>query len=152
MKAKASSKKTSDCRPQLSLSNGMWLGDIPAQLDNLTLPERLLLAKYFPSAYIVKLFLKHKNAQNARSWDRSQMHSARLHLPTGPVDPCQIASMIDGTMFPQPAKILSATIGITFVGPKGFCESTNLKHVVKYLVTNRLWKQWKQGLGDGVDP
>ena len=58
----------------------MWLGDVPAQLDNLTLPERLLtvlLAKYFPSAYtsIVKLFPKH---YNARSWDRSQIRSALI--------------------------------------------------------------------------
>lgn len=116
------SQLKNDKRPQLSLSNDMWIGDIPPQLENLTLPERLLLAKYFPSAYIVKLFPKHKNA---RSWDRSQMHSAlKGNVSTYRLDPRQIASMIDGTMFPQPAKILSATIGITFVGPKGLREST----------------------------
>ena len=110
-----------DKRPQLSLSNSMWIGDVPSQLQNLTLPERLLLAKYFPSAYIVKLYPKHKNA---RSWDRSQMHSAlKGNVSTYRLDPRQIASMIDGTMFPQPAKILSATIGITFLGPKGLSES-----------------------------
>ena len=32
--------------------------------------------------------------------------------------------MIDGRLFPPPAKILSATIGITFVGQKGLREST----------------------------
>ena len=87
----------------------MWLGDVLAQLDNLTLPEQLRLAKYFPSAYIVKLFWKHKNA---RSSDRSQMHSAlKENFSTYRLDPRQIASMADGTMFPQgpqPAKILSA--------------------------------------------
>jgi hypothetical protein len=30
--------------------------------------------------------------------------------------------MIDRGLFPPPAKILSATIGITFVGPKGHCD------------------------------
>jgi hypothetical protein len=30
-----------DVRPSLSLSNGLWIGDIPRQLQNLTLPERL---------------------------------------------------------------------------------------------------------------
>jgi len=111
-----------DKRPRLSLSNGMWIGDIPSQLKNLTLPERLLLAKYFPSAYIVKLFPKHKNAH---SWDRSQLHSAlKGNVSTYRLDPRQVANMIDGAKFPRPAKILSATIGITFVGPKGLREST----------------------------
>lgn len=111
-----------DKRPSLSLSNGMWIGDVPPQLQNLTLPERLLLAKYFPSAYIVKLFPKHKNAH---TWDRSQMHSAlKGNVSTYRLDPRQVASMIDGTKFPRPARILSAIIGITFVGPKGLREST----------------------------
>lgn len=111
-----------DVRPRLSLSNGMWVGDVPRQLQNLTLPERLLLAKYYPSAYIVKLFPKQKNTS---TWDRGQMHSAlKGNVSTYRLDPRQVAHMIDGTIFPPPAKILSATIGITFVGPKGLREST----------------------------
>ncbi len=111
-----------DLRPRLSLSNNMWIGDVPRELQNLTLPERLLLAKYFPSAYIVKLFPKQKNAF---TWDRRQMHSAlRGNVSTYRLDPRQVASMIDGRLFPPPARILSATIGITFVGPKGLREPT----------------------------
>ena len=99
----------------------MWVGGIPRELQNLTLPERLLLSKYYPSAYIVKLFPKQKNAS---TWDRSQMHSGmKGNVSTYRLDPRQIAHLIDGTMFPPPAKILSATIGITFVGPKGIRES-----------------------------
>jgi hypothetical protein len=41
-------------------------------------------------------------------------------------NPCQVADLIDGRLFPPPAKILSATIRITFVGPKGLCELTML--------------------------
>ena len=83
------------------------------------LTERL---KYFPSAYIIKLFPKHKNVH---TWDCSQMHSAlKGNVSTYQLDPFQVSSMIDGTMFPHTAKILSATIGITFVGPKGLCKST----------------------------
>jgi len=108
--------------PRLSLSNDMWIGEVPRELTNLTLPERLLLAKYFPSAYIVKLFPKQKNAH---AWDRSQMHSGlKGNVSTYRLDPRQVASMIDGRLFPPPAKILSATIGITFIGPKGLREST----------------------------
>ena len=109
-------------RPRLSLSNGMWIGEVPRQLQNLTLPERLLLSKYFPSAYIIKLFPKHKNAS---TWDRGQMHSAlRGNVSTYRLDTRQVAGMIDGTIFPPPSKILSAIIGIAFVGPKGLREST----------------------------
>ena len=109
-------------RPRLSLSNSMWIGDTPRELQGLTLPERLLLAKYFPTAYIIKLFPKHKNAF---TWDRSQRHSAlKGNVSTYRLDPRQVASMIDGRLFPPPAKILAATIGITFVGPKGLREPT----------------------------
>lgn len=109
-------------RPRLSLSNDMWIGDIPPQLQNLTLPERLLIAKYFPAAYIVKLFPKHKNSF---SWDRGQMYSGlKGNVSTYQLDPHQVVSMIDGRLFPPPAKILSATIGITFVTPMGVREPT----------------------------
>ncbi len=53
---------TSDLRnkktPPLSLANGMWIGDVPLELKVLTLPERLLVARFFPAAYIVKLYPK----------------------------------------------------------------------------------------------
>ena len=81
-----------------------------------------MLAKYYPSAYIVKLFPKQKNAS---TWDRSQLHSGmKGNVSTYRLDPRQVAHLIDGTTFPPPARILSATIGITFLGPKGLREST----------------------------
>jgi hypothetical protein len=132
--AMGSSRKTchlcNECRnqlkknlcPRLSLSNGMWIGEVPQQLQNLTLPERIMIAKYFPSAYIVKLFPKHKNAF---TWDRSQMHNGlKGNVSTYRLDPRQVATMIDGRTYPPPARILSATIGITFIGPKGYREPT----------------------------
>ena len=110
-----------DVRPSLSLANEMWIGEIPRELQNLTLPERLLLAKYYPCAYIVKLFPKQKNAS---TWDRSQLHSGlKGNVSTYRLDSRKIAHMIDGSILPPPARILSATIGITFVGPKGLRES-----------------------------
>lgn len=46
------------------------------------------------------------------------------NVSTYRLDPRQVASMIEGRMFPPPVKILSATIGVTFVGPKGLRESS----------------------------
>jgi hypothetical protein len=40
------------------------------------------------------------------------------NISTYQLDQGQIASMIDGTIMLQQAKLLAATIGITFVGPK----------------------------------
>ena len=102
--------------PPLALANGMWVGATPHELAYLTLPERLLIAKYFPSAYIIKLYPKKKGA---RHWDRRQMYSGlKGNVSTYQLDQGQISSMIDGTVMPQQARLLAATIGITFVGPK----------------------------------
>lgn len=106
----------SDKIPTFALANGLWIGAIPHELAYLTLPERLLIAKYFPAAYIIKLYPKKKGA---RHWDRRQLNSGlKGNVSTYQLDQGQIASMIDGTIMPQQPKILAATLGITFVGPK----------------------------------
>jgi hypothetical protein len=102
--------------PTFALANGMWIGDVPHELAYLTLPERLLIAKYFPAAYIIKLYPKKKGA---RHWDKRQMYSGlKGNVSTYQLDQNQISSMVDGSIMPQRAKVLAATIGITFVGPK----------------------------------
>ncbi|RDB16871.1 ATP-dependent DNA helicase PIF1 [Hypsizygus marmoreus] len=110
-------KLRNDTTPELSLANNMWIGEIPHELAVLTLPERLLIAKYFPAAYIVKLFPKKKGA---RYWDKRGMHSGiKGNVSTYRLDHSQVASMISGNQMPRPAMILSSIIGVTFVGPKG---------------------------------
>jgi hypothetical protein len=105
-----------DRMPSLALANGLWVGRIPHDLAYLTLPERLLIAKYFPAAYIIKLYPKKKGA---RHWDKRQMYSGlKGNVSTYQLDQRQITSMIDGTILPQQPRVLAATIGITFVGPK----------------------------------
>jgi hypothetical protein len=106
--------------PMLSLANELWIGSIPHELAYLTLPERMLIAKFFPAAYIIKLYPKKKGACH---WDHRQMYSGlRGNVSTYRLDQAQITSMIDGSILPQIPKILAATIGITFVGPKNLPE------------------------------
>jgi hypothetical protein len=113
---------SSDKTPSFALANGMWIGAIPHELSFLTLPERLLIAKYFPAAYIIKLYPKKKGA---RHWDKRQMYSGlKGNVSTYQLDQGQIASMIDGNILPQRANVLAATIGITFVGPKNLPEKS----------------------------
>ena len=61
-----------DKTPPLSLANNMWIGEIPLELKVLTLPERILIARHFPAAYIVKLYPKKKGARN---WVTNNLHS-----------------------------------------------------------------------------
>ncbi len=49
--------------PPLSLANDMWLGDVPIVLDILSLPEKVLIARYFSAAYIVKLYPKSRKGR-----------------------------------------------------------------------------------------
>jgi len=106
--------------PRFSLANDLWVGDIPHELAKLTLPERILIAKYYPVAYIVKLYPKQRGAN---AWDEKQLHRGlRGNVSTYKLDPQLIAETIcvsDPLEMPPPAKVLSATVGVTFIGPKG---------------------------------
>ena len=111
----------SDKISALALTNGMWIGEILHKLAYLTLPERLLIARYFPAAYIIKIYPKKKGAC---FWDKRQMYSGlKGNVSTYQLDQGQIVSMINGTILPQCTKVLAATIGITFVGPKNLPDS-----------------------------
>lgn len=109
-------------KPALSLANGMWIGEIPFELGILTLPERILIAKYFPAAYVVKLYPK---AKNSRSWDQSRMQSGlKGNVSTYHLNVQDIACIVTAGIMPPPAWILAATIGVTFISPCGKPEPT----------------------------
>jgi hypothetical protein len=102
--------------PLLSLANRMWIGETPLELKVLTLPERVLVARHFPAAYIVKLFPKKKGA---RHWDNSGFHSGlQGNVSTYRLNTEGIAKLIGDLIMPPPSTILAATVGVTFVGPK----------------------------------
>lgn len=99
--------------PSLSLANNMWIGDIPPELSCLTLPERVLIARYFPAAYIVKLYPKN---QHLRLDPRSLTSGLKGNVTTYPLDAKALSGYLDGKTLPPHPRILAATIGITFVG------------------------------------
>ena len=109
--------------PRMSLANDMWIGDIPFELEILTLAEKMLLARYFPVAYVVKLFPKKKGSIN---WDKRGLNSAlRMNVSTHPLPQDEICDIMDpqSNEFPADPCILAATIAVTFVGPKGICKA-----------------------------
>ena len=109
--------------PALSLANGMWIGDVPLALKILTLPERILVARHFPAAYIVKLFPKKKGA---RIWAEGEsLHSGlQGNVSTYRLNTSDIANMTGDNTMPPPSRILAATVGVTFVGPRNLPEKT----------------------------
>ena len=107
--------------PAMSLANGMWIGDVPLELKVLTLPERLLVSRFFPAAYIVKLYPKKKGARN---W-ASGLHSGlRGNVSTYRLNTDQIAHLSSSHVMPPSSAILASTIGVTFVGPKNLPQRT----------------------------
>jgi hypothetical protein len=109
-------------QPPLSLVNRMWVGDIPIQLAVLTLPEQILVARYFPTAYIVKMYPKKKGAC---FWDKKMMNRGlQGNVSTYRLNPADLGDMVTRSLMPPPAQILAAIIGITFVGPMGAQECT----------------------------
>ncbi|KAG2738913.1 hypothetical protein P692DRAFT_20851588 [Suillus brevipes Sb2] len=118
-------------RPTWSLSNGLWIGDIPTELSSLTIPERLLVALHFPSAYVIKLFPKQKGA---KFWDTAGFNSGiRGNVSTYRLNTSDIADMVNPKCLPPKPAILASTIGVTIVGPKNFPEHS-IPHI---LVVNR---------------
>ena len=108
--------------PPLSLANRMWVGDVPLQLRILTLPEQILVARYFPAAYIIKLYPMKKGT---RSWSLSSLQSGlRGNVSTYRLNTNNIINMTDSQVMPPSPEILAAMIGVTFVGPKNLPEKT----------------------------
>ena len=118
--------------PAMSLANGLWIGNIPLELKVLTLPERVLIARFFPAAYIVKLYPKKKGARN---WASDGFHHAlRGNVSTYRLNTDQIAHLSCSDVMPPSPTILAATIGVTFVGPKNVPE----KMMPGFLRVNRM--------------
>jgi hypothetical protein len=106
--------------PPLALANGTWIGDVPSELSILTLPERILVARFFPAAYIVKLYPQQKGR-----WSAEGMQSAlRGNVSTYRLNTGDIVKMTDSQLMPPSSSILAATIGVTFVGPKNIPQWT----------------------------
>ncbi|KAJ3561239.1 hypothetical protein NP233_g10314 [Leucocoprinus birnbaumii] len=108
--------------PPLALANNMWIGPVPFQLRVLTLAECILVAIYYPTAYIMKLYPKDPSV---RYWDPNTLNlGLKGNVSTYPLDPQEVARFMEDSTMPPPATILSETIGVTLIGLRGFPERT----------------------------
>lgn len=112
-------------KPPLSLSNGMWIGDIPEELQDLTFTEELLIARAHPRCYVFKLFprmsrygISPEGLQRGMKGNITSYHAN--------VD--SIAEMVQGNMMPRPLSILPHLIAVCFIGvgklPKDWIRKT----------------------------
>lgn len=134
--------------PKLALANRMWLGKVPMELQVLTLPECVLVAKCFPAAYVVKLFPKKKGA---KTWSSLGCNTGmRGNVSTYCLNVEDIANLVNPMVMPPSPVLLAATIGITIVSPHNLPKRTmpgflhikqaQIRDALKWLKNNNpLW-------------
>ncbi|KAG9088110.1 hypothetical protein FS749_002407 [Ceratobasidium sp. UAMH 11750] len=112
--------------PPLALANRMWIGPVPDQLSELTVPERSLISIYHPRCYVYKLhphnLWTHGGADtHLQTGLAGNVTTYALNLP-------EVVKMISGKLLPRPLAILSATIVITMIGPGNIPPNWLLGH------------------------
>jgi len=104
-------RRGSNKPPTFSLSNNLWIGRIPWQLDVLTFPEQLLIVHVYPRVYVFKLYPKtpghHPSALQRGMKGTVSSYDLALEKAT---------SMVEGTIMPRPPSILASVITVTFIG------------------------------------
>ena len=98
--------------PRLSLANGLWVGEIPWQLQRLSFPEQLLIAHLYPRVYVIKLFPKDRRAHSPET-----LQSALAgNVTTFAFNMDKISDMIAGRLMPQRPAVLASVLSVTYVG------------------------------------
>jgi hypothetical protein len=121
-----------DCRtvlqkgkvPRLSLANNLWIGDVPYELTALTIPEQLLIARYYPRCYVFKLYPRGGCQLSPDQMQRGMKGNVSLYE----LNTSDVVRMLEGQIMPNPASTLASVLAITFVGsmslPKDWLKST----------------------------
>ena len=101
--------------PKLSLANNLWIGDIPFELADLTIPEQLLIARHYPRCYIFKLFPRDMTSH----FPLDQLYSGMAgNASLFELNTREIVEMLKGQRMPSPVQTLVSVIAITFVSSK----------------------------------
>ncbi|TFY54238.1 hypothetical protein EVJ58_g8977 [Rhodofomes roseus] len=116
--------KASENPIRLSLANGLWVGDVPWQLQRLTFPEQLLIAHLYPRVFVVKLYPKDRRGHAPET-----LQSALAgNVTTFAFNMDKIADMIEGRLMPQRPAVLASVLSVTYVGsrkiPKQWLKKT----------------------------
>lgn len=112
-------------KPKYALANGLWIGNVPHELRDLTLPEQMLLSLQFPRVYIMKLYPKDRQVAGHPEQLQRGMAGNLVSLACN-VE--KIVDMLTGNLLPRPPRILASVIAVSFVGtgrlPKKWLKET----------------------------
>jgi len=130
---KATGKVCAECiqaltrrkRPKYALAHGLWLGETPPELQNLTHPEELLLGLQFPRVFFYKLRPKDRFAgENPEQRQRAMVGN----LVSFACNVEKVADMIAGNLMPRPPAVLASVLAVSIVGhgkpPKKWLNAT----------------------------
>ena len=127
--------------PKFSVANKVWIGDVPKELQGLTIPEQRLIALYRHNSCIVKLHSPFHSAATAQS-------AIKGNCISFPQDVVNIA-----TSLPLQLEDLCDSLKIIFVGCR-IPDRKQLKHVLtvrKSKVSNALhWLRQNNSLYQAV--
>lgn len=117
---KLRSKKT----PPLSLANNMWIGDVPEEIQCLTVPEQMLIALHYPRCFVFKLFPKNRGVGDPESLQRGMVGNVTTYTQNAD----EVAKMLEGKLMPRPPRLLACVIAVSFIGlgklPKKWLKGT----------------------------
>ncbi|KAF8331666.1 uncharacterized protein EI90DRAFT_3196614, partial [Cantharellus anzutake] len=99
-------------KPLFSLMNGLWVGDIPDEIADLTIPEQMLLALVYPHCFMFKM-----HPVNSRGIDPDSMQRGMVgNVMSYDMDTGEIIDMLEGRKMPRRTQILSSVITMTYLG------------------------------------
>lgn len=111
-------------RPKLALANNMWIGSVPDELCNLTVPEQMLIALHYPKAFVYKLFTRDGVIRDPELLQRGMSGNVTVY----PIELKDIVGMLEGNLLPRRPELLASVIAICFVGlgrlPKRWLKGT----------------------------
>ena len=87
--------------PKMALANNLWIGEVPLELQGLTIPEQLLIARHYPRCYIFKLFPR--DVDSHVSFDRlysGMAGNASLY----DLNTQEVVEMLKGQRMPSPVE------------------------------------------------
>jgi len=112
-------------RPKHALANGLWIGEVPLELQNLTHPEELLLGLHFPRIFFYKLRAKDRGAPQDPEKRQRAMVGNIVSFASN-ID--KVADMLAGNLMPRPPAVLASVLAVSFIGagrlPKRWLNST----------------------------
>jgi hypothetical protein len=114
-----------DRLPKFALANEMWIGQVPHELDILTIPEQILIARHHPRCFVFKLYPRDSEAHLPLDQLQSGM-SGNVSLYEMNTD--AVVQMLDGQLMPHRGATLASVVAVTFVGckkvPKNWLKAT----------------------------